>query len=846
MTAPTQSRDRLPHIRVDQFLSPTSYRSKAVVVPKKDRPARDPQAHGVRLARQYDSVISDARKRFEEHGEQEWSGQPGAYLEVESAEGFLLPKMEWVKKDIRLGATRSTPRGSEIGALYVPLKDEEFLRNKLHKYSSETTDSGKPTFEAFVAPIERFAPITIDSLWRDPRPLPSSADDRFWWECWCWKASAADFEAAAFRQNLAMSDWRLYFPTFTVIPVYSSQREMEQLLDRTNAISELRSATDSARFFATEERSGQRAWVNNLVDRLVTPNEDAPAVCILDRGVAWEHPLLKGFLDEVDCLSHDPRWGNEDHDLHQGHGTKMAGTVLFGDLTYPLADARIMDPNIRLESVKILPPNGFPDNLPETYGPITQSAVARAELNNPTRDRVFCMAITRTDYPGAIPTSWSAAVDQVCSASMIGDEIDEEDGGDEEIHRNRLFFVSAGNIRDHQMSERIPTEEEFPIEDPAQAWNALTIGGFTNKVDIDDPHRETWRAVASVGDRSPFSRTSTAWNPKLSPIKPELVLEAGNRAINPAGNQIETGIESLSLLTTSRDFLTGPTLVEATWGTSPATALASGMAAGVRAEYPDFWPETIRALMIHSADWTPEMQRQLEKASTQEARLQLLRQFGYGVPQLSRALASARNDVVLLTEAYIQPFRYPADGESRGPKYHQIHYYALPWPRNTLAKLYDKHVKLKVTLSYFVEPNPGYLPSITPAPHRYRSYGLRFDLKRSREKPVEFRSRVNKFEEIEGAFKDKDAGWMLGTNDRAAGSLHCDIWEGTAADLATRDQIAIYPASGWWYHNPRMGRVTSRARYSLIVSLSARDLDVDLYTEIMQAIRIEPETEVPV
>jgi hypothetical protein len=35
-----------------------------------------------------------------------------------------------------------------------------------------------------------------------------------------------------------------------------------------------------------------------------------------------------------------------------------------------------------------------PDNDPHSYGPITQSAILLAEINNPDRDRVFCMAVT--------------------------------------------------------------------------------------------------------------------------------------------------------------------------------------------------------------------------------------------------------------------------------------------------------------------------------------------------------------------------------------------------------------------------------------------------------------------
>jgi len=37
------------------------------------------------------------------------------------------------------------------------------------------------------------------------------------------------------------------------------------------------------------------------------------------------------------------------------------------------------------------------------------------------------------------------------------------------------------------------------------------------------------------------------------------------------------------------------------------------MAAQIMAEYPEIWPETVRALLIHSARWTEKMKKQFLK-----------------------------------------------------------------------------------------------------------------------------------------------------------------------------------------------------------------------------------------
>jgi hypothetical protein len=52
-------------------------------------------------------------------------------------------------------------------------------------------------------------------------------------------------------------------------------------------------------------------------------------------------------------LTVDPDWGVDDHD-RDGHGTNMAGAVLYGDLTYPLSDERRVALDFKLESVKFL------------------------------------------------------------------------------------------------------------------------------------------------------------------------------------------------------------------------------------------------------------------------------------------------------------------------------------------------------------------------------------------------------------------------------------------------------------------------------------------------------------
>jgi hypothetical protein len=230
------------------------------------------------------------------------------------------------------------------------------------------------------------------------------------------------------------------------------------------------------------------------------------------------------------------------------------------------------------------------------------------------------------------------------------------------------------------------------------------------------------------------------------------------------------------------------------------------------------------------------MRQRFDTAQTRLEKLALLRRYGYGVPDLSRALYSATNDATLLVEDSLQPFWRDLD---RGVKTREMQLHTLPWPRATLEAMGEQEVLLRLTLSYFIEPNPGERGWIRR--HRYSSHGLRFSVKRSLESLPAFRNRINAAAEAEENGITPDTGaddWFLGSI-RNAGSVHSDIWRGTAADLAARDAIAVYPVGGWWREKPNLARFDRRARYSLIVTIRAASETVDIYTPI-QAIITTP------
>jgi hypothetical protein len=315
-------------------------------------------------------------------------------------------------------------------------------------------------------------------------------------------------------------------------------------------------------------------------------------------------------------------------------------------------------------------------------------------------------------------------------------------------------------------------------------------------------------------------------------------MEAGNRAVSPNEREVHT-TDSLSLLTTGSDVARHP--LTPFCATSAAAAQAARLATRLAAEHPGYWPETIRALIVHSAEWTDVMKASLVAAGGRREAYKLLRKFGYGVPSFERANASAQEHLAMVAQNTIQPF------QSKERRFKDCHFYRLPW-RHVLEELGGRNVpvSLKITLSYFIEPNPG--QSATVDPQRYQSFGLRFDLRRSRESAADYVERVNALERDDPGAKIRatadDNRWTFGPQSIAAGSLHCDVWIGPAAELAGRDMICVKPVIGWWRNRASLEICNKQSRYALVMTLKTSEVGIDLYTPISAVVEQAVDTEI--
>ncbi|MER5309235.1 S8 family serine peptidase [Streptomyces sp. NPDC002773] len=247
---------------------------------------------------------------------------------------------------------------------------------------------------------------------------------------------------------------------------------------------------------------------------------------------------------------------------------------------------------------------------------------------------------------------------------------------------SRLTIFSAGNIRGHlpqQMRDGNGRLDHLPLCD---------LSG------IEEPE-------------SPFSRTSVALtNPAVT--KPDIVLEGGNLLVATDGSFLDPH-ELLRVPTTHHD-----AAHQLAWtnATSAATAQAAALAATAMSTYPGLRAETVSALLVHEAQWTPAMvepglfkKTGSPKLAKGEVVRQVIRRYGWGVPTADRIRSSASHAVTMIIQNTLVPLKR-AKGQVRPT---ELKPHEPPWPLEELRDLTETTVDLRVG-----RPRPG------PRPHPVR------------------------------------------------------------------------------------------------------------------------------
>ncbi len=820
------SEDFKPHLFIknihtsQSFTTPQSGGGSKVNLPDRNR---NEHANALlhSLSQIWDAYAQEASLRVEK-------GLPvkdGEYLTFKSAENNNL-KIESLDSSgaILLNVNTDKDTNQQIATVYIPENKKEKLTKKVENYRNEDKN-GKPQNQELVEKIDVISRTSVENLWSSPiESLPRLK--AVWCEIWLAteglniETIIPNLKGVCALFDIEILESILKFPQRSILIIKANYAQLSELITSFGLIAEIRKTEELNSFWLNQNITENNDWIEealNLVDFTKTNN----FISILDSGINNGHRLIEPILDEVNRLTVEPGWGVNDS---MGHGTSMAGIATYGNLNAILENKKPLEIHHQIESVKILHPN-LP-NEQNKYPLITLEAVNRAIINNPNAKRIFCMAVT-TDFQVDFgkPSAYSSVLDSI----IFGEDINDK----------KIFLVSAGNVRGEHNWKNYPVSNlNLSVESPAQSWNAISIGAYTEKILPDAA------TVANKFELSPFSTTSSSWDSNW-PIKPEVVFEGGN-LIRLENGDVE-GHDDLEVLTTSRNSIRHHfTTLNAT---SAATAFAAYFLAKLRDSYPNAWEETLRALMIHSASWSEEMiaQFQIDTNKVGDV-LRLLKIVGYGIPNLQKAIECKSNYLTFISEQIIKPYKLD-EGEI---KTNEIHYYEFPWPKEILESLGETNVTLRVTLSYFIEPNPGDRGYTTK--YAYQSTALKFSLINSGEDFDNFKIRTNKknqdnlkenlgVDKLDSGEYDKNTGssrWALGADTVFKGSIHSNYWNGSAVEIASCNKLAVFPlASGWWKQLKKQEKHDSELRYSLIVSIETPENTTDIYTPIATQVAVE-------
>ncbi|GAA1548749.1 S8 family peptidase [Nocardioides humi] len=674
------------------------------------------------------------------------------------------------------------------------------LRNKAVAYAEENTAKGNPRFADPVARIDAIAMATIADLSLGEIANDIADEERLWVEIWTRggarlspdehrtiDATVASFAALTDDGAQAIPVFR--GPERDVHVVLASGASLKALPVLLPDAAEVHRAPTVFPIVLAEaqDQAGELADVDE-------PPEDAVVVAVHDSGVDSSHPYVSPILLGAESVVPGVL-GSADLD---GHGTQMAGVAAYSALADGVAGG-LLHADAWLVAMRLLESAADAGGDPERgvlWAERTVESIDVAESLAGGRPVVHNLsigadnpAIGKTDR-----TSWSVAADVLAW-----------NGG-----HGRLLVVAGGN------ADTITDPADYPyinlgpphLQQPGQAWNVLTVGGYTalDGLTAADTAMGYPAPLAAAGQLSPHSRTAVVAN---SPIKPDIVMEAGNTA--PGVGLENPDAQGLSILTLQSTAGGAGSLLRRTYKTSPAAAAASNALAQIAAAHPVLLPSTWRALLVHTARWPDAAVAQFPDQRD------LLRSFGYGVPRPDLALASDSNRPVMVYEGSLKPSRHTGSRADR-----QADFIEIPFPEDELHAIGESDVDLAVTLSYFAEPTDNLTR------RAYVGGRLRWDLQGPTETADGFRARINKVVLEQGVTPGSGSyPWVIPADARSRGTLQHDHATVPASHLAGTRLLAVYPVLGWW-EDSREGW-DKELPYSAVVSVDLGDVDLDVH-----------------
>lgn len=365
---------------------------------------------------------------------------------------------------------------------------------------------------------------------------------------------------------------------------------------------------------------------------ILLPDEDAAVIGVLDSGLN-EHPFLEGAV--LARMAFPAELGTADI---WGHGTRVSGAALFGDLRNYLGQEQIQATG-RVVSAKVVDDNG---QFYERRTLPTQMRQAIRGLREAHGCRIFVISlgdVRARNEPGRVGP-WAATLDELARELDV------------------LIFVSTGNRIPRSgmaVEQGVTHYPNYLLEtanrlcEPAGAANIVTVGSLANGTGLGANHELDAHVQPITGalEPSPFSRSGPGAGgirkPDFVDVGGTMVFDAPAASLRWAPHLPEAGV-----ITLNHEFLRQ--LITSGTGTSYAAPLLANKAAGLLRLFPDASANLIRALLVGAASVPEECDARLKGIDAADR----MRIRGNGLVDVLRAAYSDDHRVVLYAEDRLQ------------------------------------------------------------------------------------------------------------------------------------------------------------------------------------------------
>jgi hypothetical protein len=420
------------------------------------------------------------------------------------AQADIVDKLEiWRGKfPIELVNGRAADAGQVFATVFVPEKQKDYYLKKVAAYRDEDSVKRDPRRrhgrggsqaknQLLVASIERPASRSRGHSHRPARSFPAPARRM---EIWLCKGTRPAFDTAALALELGVREHSLEFAEREVVIARSTPEQLGRVVAHTDSVAEIRLARDTPSFFMGMHGAEQRAWSADLAGRLVPCADDAPAVCLLDPGTTMGHALIAPYLNAADQQAFDTGWSVEDSAIKSMAGTARRcpgrrSTATSWRCSMAMARWRFATAWNRSRS------------CPTTVLTILISTAP----SPPNRSRGPRSSLPTARVPSASPLR-ALAIIGADALLLVGQarrhHLRARRGPAFHGCRRRQYW------RPDRRSGLSHPQRHHADRNPAQAWNVLTVGAFTERTVITDPAFAGWSALGLAGDIMPRSRTS--------------------------------------------------------------------------------------------------------------------------------------------------------------------------------------------------------------------------------------------------------------------------------------------------------------------------------------------------